>query len=99
MANHNTRAVLENDDRQRKKLECWLRRSNTGQALALRARIILTSADGECDRSVAARLGTTRTTVGKWGWRFIEKGSDGLPSEPLEAKPTEGEFTTYLGLD
>ena len=36
-----------------------------GQALALRARIVLASAEGESDVSVAARLGTTRVTVGK----------------------------------
>ena len=40
MANHHTRAVPEIDDGQREELERWLRRSKTGQALALRARIV-----------------------------------------------------------
>ena len=55
----------EIDDGQREELERWLRRSRTGQALALRARIVLACAEGESDVSVAARLGTTRATVGK----------------------------------
>ena len=87
MANHHTRAVPEIDDGQREELERWLRRSKTGQALALRARIVLASAEGESDMSVAARLGTTRETVGKWRRRFIEKGCDGLLDEPRPGAP------------
>ena len=87
MANHHTRAVPEIDDGQREELECWLRRSKTGQALALRARIVLASAEGESDMGVAARLGTTRETVGKWRRRFIEKGCDGLLDEPRPGAP------------
>ena len=87
MANHHTRAVPEIDDGQREELERWLRRSKTGQALALRARIVLASAEGESDMGVAARLGTTRETVGKWRRRFIEKGCDGLLDEPRPGAP------------
>ena len=36
---------------------------------------------------VAARLGTTRETVGKWRRRFIEKGCDGLLDEPRPGAP------------
>ncbi|WP_419165345.1 IS630 family transposase [Candidatus Palauibacter sp.] len=87
MANHHTRVVPEIDDGQREELERWLRRSRTGQALALRARIVLASAEGGSDVSVAARLGTTRATVGKWRRRFIEKGCDGLLDEPRPGAP------------
>jgi len=87
MANHHTRAVPEVDDGQREELERWLRRSKTGQALALRARIVLASAEGESDMGVAARLGTTRETVGKWRRRFIKKGCDGLLDEPRPGAP------------
>ena len=87
MANHHTRAVPEIDDGQREELERLLRRSKTGQALALRARIVLASAEGESDMDVAARLGTTRETVGKWRRRFIEKGCDGLLDEPRPGAP------------
>ena len=87
MANHHTRAEPEIDDGQREELERWLRRSKTGQALALRARIVLASAEGESDMGVAARLGTTRETVGKWRRRFIAKGCDGLLDEPRPGAP------------
>ena len=87
MANHHTRAVPEIDDGQREELERWLRRSKTGQALALRARIVLAAAGGESDVGVAARLGTTRETVGKWRRRFVEKGCDGLLDEPRPGAP------------
>ena len=36
---------------------------------------------------MAARLGTTRETVGKWRWRFSEKGCDGLLDEPRPGAP------------
>ena len=87
MANHYTRAVPEIDDGQREELERWLRRSKTGQALALRARIVLASAEGESDVGVAGRLGTTRETVGKWRRRFIERGCEGLLDEPRPGAP------------
>ena len=75
------------DDGQREELERWLRRPTTGQALAMRARIVLASAGGESDVAVAARLGTTRETVGKWRRRFIQKGCDGLLDEPRPGAP------------
>ena len=87
MANHHTRAVPEVGDGQREELERWLRRPTTGQALAMRARIVLASAEGESDMGVAARLGTTRETVGKWRRRFIGKGCDGLLDEPRPGAP------------
>ncbi len=87
MANHHTRAVPEIDDGQREELKRWLRRPTIGQALAQRARIVLASAEGESDMGVAARLGTTRETVGKWRRRFIEKGWDGLWDEPRPGAP------------
>ena len=103
MANHHTRAVPEVDDGQREELERWLRPSKTGQALALRANIVLASAEGESDVRVAARLGMTPATVGKWRRRFIEKGCDGLLDEPRPGAPrtvsdaaVEGVVTTTL---
>ncbi len=78
MPNHYTREVPEVSDAQREELEGWLRRRNTAQALALRARIVLQSAAGRSDQVVAQALGTTRATVGKWRRRFLRNGCDGL---------------------
>ena len=78
MANHHTRQIPELVAADRKELECWLRRPKTAQALALRARIVLGSADGRSDAALAAALGTTRATVGKWRKRFLGSGLEGL---------------------
>ncbi len=87
MPNHYTREVPEVSDAQREELEGWLRRRNTAQALALRARIVLQSAAGRSDQVVAQALGTTRATVGKWRRRFLRNGCDGLLDEPRPGAP------------
>jgi len=63
-------------DEERQVLEGWARRRKTAQALALRSRIVLACADGGSVSGVAAELGVSRTTAGKWrrgswrpGWR------------------------------
>jgi len=52
-------------DQQREELLRWTRRHTTGQALAMRARIILACAEGDDDIKVAERVGIYRSTVGK----------------------------------
>ncbi len=74
-------------DPQRQELNRWLRRQKTLQALALRARIILQSAQGHSDQRVADSLHTTRITVGKGRRRFLEHGCDGLLDKPRSAAP------------
>ena len=55
-------------------------RRKTAQALALRARIVLACAAGEANQMVAAKLGVTPQTVGKWRARFVERRLDaGVP--------------------
>lgn len=68
-------------------LERWARRPKTAQALALRSRIILAAAAGERSVDIAARLGCTDSTVGKWRVRFAERGLDGLHDEPRPGQP------------
>ena len=87
MANHHTRQAPEPSEDQREVLERWLRRSKTSQALALRARIVLETADGKSDMEVADQLGTMRATVGKWRRRFLGDGCDGLLDEPRPGAP------------
>lgn len=52
----------------------WARRPKTSQRLALRARIVLGSADGMENRQVARQLRITDQTVCKWRERFAEPG-------------------------
>jgi transposase len=76
-------------DEEREVLERWARRPKSSQALALRCRIVLAAADGERSKEIAARLGCSSSTVGKWRGRFAEKGIDGLHDEPRPGKPRQ----------
>src|SRR5205823_10306649 len=80
-----TQIVLADEDRE--VFERWARRPKTAQALAMRARIVLAAADGERSVDIAARLGCSDTTVGRWRGRFAERGLDGLHDEPRPGKP------------
>lgn len=62
-------------------------RRKTAQALALRARIVLACAAGEANQAVAAKLGVTPQTVGKWRARFVTHRLDGLHDEPRPGVP------------
>ena len=81
------RTEIKLTDDEREVLERWARRPRTAQALALRSRIVLGAAAGERSIDIAARLGCTKSTVGKWRVRFAERGIDGLHDEPRPGKP------------
>src|SRR5689334_4911415 len=87
MALGRPRQAVTLTEQQRDELLRWTRRATTAQALSLRARIVLASAEGEDDTALAARLGVNRGTVGKWRRRFIEQGPDGLLDEPRPGPP------------
>ena len=59
----------------------------SAQALALRCRIVLGAAEGECNHEIAQRLGCHPVTVGKWRRRFAEERLDGLCDEPRPGRP------------
>lgn len=62
-------------------------RRKTAQALALRARIVLTCAEGGQNKEVAAKLGLERGTGGKWRQRFVEQPVAGLHDESRSGAP------------
>jgi transposase len=68
-------------------LERWTRRHTTAQALATRARIVLSCAQGVRNDVVAKEVGVTAWTVGKWRRRYAAKGLDGLLDEPRPGAP------------
>jgi transposase len=69
-------------DEERTTLQRWARRATSGQALALRCRIVLACAEGASNQAVAARLGISRPTVTKWRSRFVARRLEGLADEP-----------------
>jgi len=81
------RAEVVLSSEEREVLERWARRPRSAQALALRCRIVLAAADGESSKEIAARLGCTASTVGRWRGRFARRGLDGLHDEPRPGKP------------
>jgi transposase len=81
------KAVLELSDAEREQLVRWERRGKSSQALALRSRIVLGSAQGLSNKAVAAACGVSTPTVGKWRRRFCESRLDGLCDEPRPGRP------------
>lgn len=74
-------------EEEQKNLEGMLRKHTTGQAIALRAKIVLLCAQGLSDVQVARKLGITHTTAGKWRKRFLCSGSSGLDDAPRSGAP------------
>jgi len=68
-------------------LEGWKRRRTTAAALSLRARIVLSAAEGESNTEIAERLGVHRNTASLWRRRFLEFRLDGLLDEPRPGQP------------
>jgi transposase len=83
------KALLELTSDETDQLERWVRRRKSAQGLALRSRIVLACATGLTNKEVAAQLGVSMPTVGKWRSRFVESRLDGLVDEPRSGrKPT-----------
>src|SRR6202044_1652362 len=72
---------------ERQVLEGWARRRKTSQALVLRSRIVVASADGKAVTAVAADLGVSRDTVRKWRGRFMVSQLEGLGDDPRPGAP------------
>jgi transposase len=70
----------------RAELEAWLRAQTIPRALAMRAQIVLSSAQGESIRELAARLGVSQPTVCMWRRRFQELGIAGLRNRPRSGR-------------
>lgn len=72
---------------ERETLERWARRPKTVQALAQRARVVLSAAERKSNTAVAEELKLGKPTVGKWRHRFLEQRLDGLMDEPRPGAP------------
>jgi transposase len=74
-------------DTERSELKALAARPKTAQALAQRARIILTCAEGLEKKEVSRRLGAHPMTVGKWRHRFLAQRVEGLRDDPRPGTP------------
>ncbi|WP_082584353.1 helix-turn-helix domain-containing protein [Noviherbaspirillum sp. Root189] len=74
---------------EREQLMTLAMRRKTVEALALRARIALSCAEGMDNKSVATNLRVTQQTVSKWRSRFVTNRLDGLLDAPRPGAPTE----------
>ena len=68
-------------DLERKTLLELTRSLKAPHSLVIRAGIVLSSADGEENISIARRMGVSMPTIGKWRKRFIQNGLVGLYDE------------------
>jgi len=81
------KAELVLSTEERLALERLANRRKSAQAMATRARIVLSCAKGDTSRDVAARLGVSEAMVGKWRRRFVEHRLDGLSDDPRPGAP------------
>jgi transposase len=78
---------LEITEEDRDKLTMIALRPKSAQAMAMRARIVLSCGQGMSNFEVARKLHITGATVGKWRERFRQLGLDGLLDEPRVGAP------------
>lgn len=72
---------------EREQLESWSRSRSLPKGLVDRVQIVLRSAEGETNKAIAARLGLSQPTVGKWRRRYLEWGLPGLHDELRPGRP------------
>ena len=80
----------------RAELEAWLRSQTMPHGLAVRARIVLGSGQGESIRALAARLDVSQPTVCRWRDRYRKLGIAGLKTRGQRILPQGHARSGYL---
>lgn len=80
-------ATIELSSQKRAELAKVARSRRTPQAVAMRARVVLMTADGVSPGEIGDRLEISQPTVRKWRARFVEDGMAGLRNEPRPGRP------------
>jgi len=76
-----TAPVINLSDTERKTLETWSRGRSTQARRVLRAKIVLLAAEGKSNDGIAAELGTSKPTVGRWRSRFAKRRIAGIEKD------------------
>jgi putative transposase len=74
-------------DEEREQLKSFASSRSLPHGLVRRARIVLMSAEGISNTAIAARLGLSGNTVGKWRSRYLAEGIQGLYGEVRPGRP------------
>src|SRR5262245_66378806 len=72
---------------ERQELGELVRSRTAAHGLVRRARIVLASADGVANSTIAQELGLSVPAVGHWRKRFLEQGLAGLYGEQRPGRP------------
>ena len=88
--------VLTNDER--KTLTTWSRGRSTQARVVLRAKIVLAATEGKTNEAIAAELGTSKPTVGRWRTRFAKLRTEGIAKDASRSgrTPTVAKETIEL---
>lgn len=78
---------LELSDEDRLQLVAIANSRSMPHGIVRRAEIVLASAGGESNTSIARRMRLTQLTVGKWRRRYLEQGIQGLHDELRPGRP------------
>lgn len=81
------KAPLVLTQQERRSLDSLAQRWRTAPQLARRARIVLASAEGLDNKTVAGKLRLTAQTVGRWRRRFVRGRLGGLRDAPRPGAP------------
>ena len=82
-------AVIELSQEEERELRAVLRTPSASQQQALRARIVLSAAQGATNTQIAAEVGVSLPTAGLWRRNFGQRRLEGLADAPRSGRPRE----------
>jgi transposase len=82
-------AVIELTEDEERDLRLVLRTPSAPQEQAMRARIVLRTAEGASNTEIAREIGVSLPTVGLWRRKFAERRMGGLETAPRSGRPRE----------